>query len=285
MHRPTFARAAPRLLPLLALLAAACGSPAPAPDDSPAAQAPPAPAFARLSADPVAHGERLATVLGCNGCHGKDLTGEDWSDPQWGRLWTANLTRAVPRYADDKALERAIRGGIGHDGRELWGMPSHLFTHLGESETKAVIAWLRTHRPAGKDHPLPTFGPRAKSEIAAGTWRSSAADVRKESGSWPPDAGPGHALGRYIVRATCSECHGLRLEGDRDQEQDKPAPPLAVVAGYDRAQFRTLLRTGKPIGGRELRLMSGVARWRYSRLTEAELDSVHDYLKAVADRR
>ncbi|HEX6375314.1 MAG TPA: c-type cytochrome [Allosphingosinicella sp.] len=283
MDRPPFARTASRLLPLLALLAA-CGSPAPAPDREPAAQAPPAPAFARLSADPVAHGERLATVLGCNGCHGKDLTGVDWSDPEWGRLWTANLTRAVARY-DDAGLERAIRGGLGHDGRELWAMPSHLFTHLNDSEMKALTAWLRTHRPAGSDHPPPTFGPRAKEEIAAGSWRSSAADVRKDGDSWPPEAGPAHALGRYIVRATCSECHGLGLEGDRDQAQDRPAPPLAVAAAYDRARFRRLLRTGQPIGGRELRLMSGVARRRYSRLTEAELDAVYGYLTTVAASR
>ncbi|HEY0112880.1 MAG TPA: c-type cytochrome [Allosphingosinicella sp.] len=277
---PAARRGALRLLPLLL---AACGSPAPEPDEAPAAQAAPEVAFARLSADPVAHGERLATVLGCNGCHGKDLTGEDWSDPEWGRLWTANLTRAVPRYTDDSALERAIRGGIGHGGRELWEMPSHLFTHLSDSEMKALIAWLRTHRPAGEDHPPPTFGPRGKREIAAGTWRSSAADIQKEGNRWPPDAGSAHALGRYIVRATCSECHGLGLEGDKDQEQDRPAPPLAVAAAYDREQFRTLLRTGKPIGGRELRLMSGAARWRYSRLTEAELDAVYEYLKAVSD--
>jgi cytochrome c553 len=277
--------AAPRALSLLAVVAflAACGSPAPAPGGGATAEPAPGPAFARTSADPVAHGERLAAVLGCTGCHGKDLTGEDWSDPEWGRLWTANLTRAVPRY-DDSALERAIRGGIGHDGRELWEMPSHLFAHLNDTEMKALIAWLRTHRPTGEDHPPHVPGPRAKRELAAGTWRSSAADVRKDGKRWPPDAGAAHALGRYIVRATCSECHGLGLEGDDDQEQDRPAPPLSVVAAYDRPQFRTLLRTGKPIGGRELRLMSGVARWRYARLTEAELDSVYDYLKALERR-
>jgi mono/diheme cytochrome c family protein len=285
MHVPPAARRAPRLLPLLAALAA-CGSPAPAPEDAPAAETPRPVAFARTSADPVAHGERLATVLGCNGCHGKDLTGEDWSDPEWGRLWTANLTRAVPRYADDAALERAIRGGVAHDGRELWGMPSHLFTHLSDAEMKAVIAWLRTHRPTGEDHPPPTFGPRARKEIAAGTWRSSAADVAKDGKRWPADAGPAHALGRYIVRGTCSECHGIDLEGEPDQEKDRPAPPLAAVAAaYDRDRFRHLLRTGEPIGGRELRLMSGVARWRYARLTDEELDAVYAYLKTVADRR
>jgi mono/diheme cytochrome c family protein len=107
--------------------------------------------------------------------------------------------------------------------------------------------------------------------------------VAKDGNRWPPDAGAAHALGRYVVRGTCSECHGVGLEGDPNQDQDRPAPPLAVVAAYDRAQFRHLLRTGEPIGGRELRLMSGAARWRYSRLTEAELDAVYGYLKAVAD--
>jgi mono/diheme cytochrome c family protein len=263
-----------------ALLLASCG-PEPsrvaaneaAPDARPVA-------FTRLSADTRAHGERVARVLGCTGCHGDDLTGKDWSDPGFGTLWTSNLTVAVPLY-DDAALERAIRGGVRHDGAELWAMPSHLFTHIEAGDMSALIAWLRARPPAGERRPLPDFGPLARREIAAGKRRSSAADVQASGNRWPPDTGAAHAQARYIVRGTCAECHGLALEGDPDQEQEKPAPPLAVVAGYDRSQFRHLMRTGEPVGGRPLRLMSDVARGRYAHLTEAEVDAVYDYLRAA----
>lgn len=238
-------------------------------------------AFVRVTSDPLVHGERVARVLGCTGCHGADLTGKDWSEPGFGRLWTSNLTRAVPHYTDPQ-LERAIREGRRYDGTELWAMPSHLFTHLDRRDMESLTAWLRTQRPTGEVRPLPEFGPLARREIEAGEWRSSAADVQREGNRWPPDAGAGHALGRYIVRGTCAECHGMDLAGDRDQEKDRPAPPLEVVAAYDREQFRHLLRTGEPIGGRELRLMGEVARGRYAHLTDAETNAIYDYLRAVA---
>jgi cytochrome c553 len=237
--------------------------------------------FARLSSDRQAHGERVALVLGCTGCHGADLTGKDWSEPGFGRLWTSNLSLAVPRY-DDAALERAIRGGRRHDGAELWAMPSHLFTHISAEDMGALIAWLRTRPRTGVERPLPEFGPGALREIRSGEWRSSAADVAARGAQWPPDTGPAHALARYIVRGTCSECHGLDLAGESREGQDRPPPPLAVVAAYDRNQFRHLMRTGEPIGGRELRMMGDVARGRYAHLSEAEIDAVYDYLIAAA---
>src|SRR5688572_12189269 len=71
-------------------------------------------------ADGVARGERLGRVLGCTGCHGRDLTGHAWGEnPQEAILFTSNLTRTVPRY-DDRQLERALRSGVRHDGSPLW---------------------------------------------------------------------------------------------------------------------------------------------------------------------
>ena len=84
--------------------------------------------FERSSADTVQHGKRIATILGCVGCHGQKLTGNDWSEPGFGQLWSANLTRAVAGY-DDQQLATVITSGRRAD-RALWGMPSHLFTKL-----------------------------------------------------------------------------------------------------------------------------------------------------------
>ena len=112
--------------------------------------------FERASADPVRHGERLSLVLGCSGCHGADLKGEDWSEPGFGRLWTANLTRAAERYTEDQ-LEAVVRSGSKPDRTELWGMPSHLFTQLSDDDLAAVIAFLRSKPPAGDVHPPPLF--------------------------------------------------------------------------------------------------------------------------------
>lgn len=263
-----------RLAILAALLASACTEPAPEPPQPPVQ-------FDRLSADAVAQGKRLADVLGCVGCHGADLTGKDWSDPALGRLWTANLTRSVPLYSDAQ-LSAVIRGGARPD-RELWDMPSHLFTHLSSQDMGALIAFLRSRPAAGAVHPPPTFEEPLRKKMADGTYSSSRAQVKKEGSLWPPDVGPGHELARYVVRATCAECHGLDLRGGKPDFGGQVRPDLRIAAAYDLAAFKRLMRTGVAAGNRDLKLMSEVARSRYAHLTEAELDSLHRYLQRVAE--
>lgn len=266
---------------VLALLAASCGQNPreAAPANQAAALVPPI--YDRLAQSPVEHGHRIADVLGCTGCHKADLTGEDWGDPEFGTLWTSNLSRAIARY-DDEALERAIRGGLRHDGSDLLAMPSYLFTQIGAEDMAALIAFLRSVPPSGVDHPLPALGPAGREELAECKLHYAPADVAREGQAWPPDAGAALARGRAIVRATCAECHRMNLEGDAGPVP--PRPPLSVVGAYDRAAFHTLMRTGKGMGDRELRLMSGVSRGRYNRLSDPEIDAVFDYLVAVARR-
>ena len=258
---------------------AACGG---APTKQPEAAEPPI-QFARVATDEVRHGERLARVLGCLGCHGEDLTGEDWSEPGFGSLWTANLTRIVPRR-DDAALARTITGGVRPDGRELWEMPSHLFTQLSRADMAALIAYLRSRPPTGPERPAPVFEAGARREIEAGTFTSSAAQVRAEGRQWPPEVAGDHRLARYIVRATCAECHRMNLAGGQPNPDATPRPDLRMVAAYPKEDFRRLLRTGIAAGNREVGMMSGVARVRYRHLTDAEVDAVHAYLQALGSR-
>lgn len=238
------------------------------------------PQFERVSADVVEHGRRVSAVLGCTGCHGADLLGEDWGDPAFGVLWTSNLTRAVPGYTDGQ-LEAAISGGVRPDGSALWGMPSHLFNRLSEDDMSAIIAFLRSRPPAGPIHPRPSFGVEGKAEIAAGTFKSAPTEIADADMTLPPDMGNDFALGRYLVRATCAECHGLDLRGGTPHPGATARPDLRMVTAYDAAQFDRLLRTGVAIGDREVGLMSEVSRGRFSHFTEQELQAVHAYLQKV----
>lgn len=245
--------------------------------------APPKPAvqFERAAANPLQHGQRLASVLGCSGCHGADLTGDDWSERGFWKAWTANLTRSVPGFSDEQ-LASVIRSGARPDGSQLWEMPSHLFTKITADDMAAVIAFLRSKPPTGEIHPAPVFEKGAREEIAAGTFKSSGALVAEEGNQWPPDAGEQHALGRYIVRATCTECHRMNLQGGQPNPTAKPRPDLRVImSAYDQGAFERLLRTGKAVGDREVGLMSEVARGRYRHLTNGELESVRRYLMAI----
>jgi mono/diheme cytochrome c family protein len=219
-------------------------------------------------------------VLGCNGCHGDDLTGRDWSEPGFGQLWTANLAHAVPGYSDQQLTE-VIQTGVRPDGRELWGMPSHLFTALSPPDMTALIAYLRSVPPKGESHPPPIFEEGARREIADGTLKSSPEEVREQGNEWPPDANEQHRLARYIVRATCAECHGMNLKGGQPHPAAPLRPDLRMVAAYERDDFHRLIRTGKAAGDREIGLMSEVARGRYRHFTEEEVDAIYRYLQAV----
>jgi mono/diheme cytochrome c family protein len=230
----------------------------------------------KTDAERIAHGERLTRVLGCRGCHTASLQGQRFYE-----LYASNLTRDVPKYSDEQ-LERLIRSGIHPSGRDVWGMPSEIFQHLGDRDYKSIVAYLRTldrgGEPTGK--PLP-FEPNVQKLIAEGKIKPAAAFVRETKTVGPIDLGPEHALGRYITRVTCAECHGSELSGNEGD-----TPDLIVAGGYSRGEFERLITQGIPTGNRKLKneLMALVAQSRFSHLTPHERDALYAYLKARAER-
>ena len=180
-----------------------------------------------------AHGERLASILGCRGCHGDALTGEAWGkDAREAILFTSNLRRAVRGYSD-AALERAVRGGVRPDGSPLWDMPSEIFAELAAGDMAAIIAFLRALPPAGADHPRPAFARRTRA-IAAGEWKSAAGASADRPRQRSPALDGRHDLARYMIRATCSECHRLDLTGLKSRKASADRPIWSSPARYAR---------------------------------------------------
>jgi hypothetical protein len=56
-------------------------------------------------------------------------------------------------------------------------------------------------------------------------------------------------------------------------------PSLAIIAMYGRDEFRHLMRTGEPIGGRDLGEMSWVARNGFVYFTDQEIDDIRGFLR------
>jgi cytochrome c553 len=225
----------------------------------------------------IAHGERISWALGCRGCHREKLEGGTFYE-----RYASNLSRDLPNYSDAE-IERVLRTGVPRDGRQLWGMPSEIFQHLSEADMTALIADLRTPKPDGK----PTQPPKpweadAKEMIAKGELKTAKDTVLHDKSMGPVDLGPEYALGRYITRVTCAECHGPKLEGGKPGEP----PNLVVAAGYTRAEFETLMTKGIAAGGRKLKnpLMGEVARERFTHFTPHERDALYAYLKARAEQ-
>ena len=233
----------------------------------------------------IRHGERLTHVLGCTGCHGRQLEGTfiTKDEPQYGPLYASNLSIEVPEYSDAE-LDGIIRKGVHPERKTVWAMPSEIFQHLSDADTKVLTAFLRTLKPIGKKLPSPKFSKADKEEIASGEYKPADQLVRETKGVVPLDLGPQYALGRYITEVTCAECHGPKLEGRPHAPMGK-IPNLTVAGGYTRAEFEKLMVQGVAAGNRKINpIMAGVARTRFSHFTPHERDSLYAYLKARAER-
>lgn len=240
---------------------------------------PPA-AFAHpIPTDPaaIARGEHLVRTRGCRGCHGEDLAGK----LMWGSAVAPNLAE----YARDESaatVEAAIRHGIGRNGQALYAMPSYNYVRMRDTDVADLIAYLRTAPVAQKTLPRAWLPWQVRLEIAMGRDAAMPAYLDRV----PPlrridDPDPRIGRGEYIAMTTCNECHGFGLRADTPWEGGT-APDLVIMAAYDEADFRRLMREGIAIGNRELRMMSPVARGRFAHFTDQELEDLYAFLSDMS---
>ena len=256
------------VLPLLA----ACG-PSPSPNAAPVVQAP----VQVPKGDPV-EGLRVATRVGCNGCHEKDGRGGVFMEnPQAGRVVAPNLTERRKLY-DDAGIEALLRRGRTHDGHPPLGMPIFMFQHISDAELRDLTAWLRALPEVANNLPKTEYAPAIAKAIADGTL-PYLDDVKPDPGNVAPPTRPVEplALGKYLALTTCSECHGRDLNG---WGPDDPAPSLVVAKAYTPEKFARLMKTGEIASGGKSKtgLMSEVAAYRFSVLTDAEIAALKLYL-------
>lgn len=253
------------------ILLAACGKPPmPAATTTPAAAAGP-------KGDPV-EGLRVATRLGCNGCHEKNGGGGVFMEnPQVGRVVAPNLTERRRLY-DDAAFAALLHEGKTHDGHPPLGMPIHMFQYLSVSEVRDVTAWLRSLPDVTTPLPKTEYSAPIAKAIADGTL-PYLDDVKADPGNIPPATRPVEplALGKYLAMTTCTECHGRDLNGWSPEDD---APSLVVAKAYTAETFARLMKTGEIATGGKSKtgMMSEVAAYRFSTLTDAEVSALKRYL-------
>ncbi|HEY0348687.1 MAG TPA: c-type cytochrome, partial [Pyrinomonadaceae bacterium] len=120
----------------------------------------------------LARGKYLADgVNGCFGCHtdadwsksgappvaGREGSGHIWVDQDLPWLVSPNITpdkeTGVGNWTDD-ALARAIREGIGHDGRALFPfMPYPHYRDMADEDLASIIVYLRSVPPVRNQLP------------------------------------------------------------------------------------------------------------------------------------
>lgn len=224
----------------------------------------------------VAEGKRIAQLAGCQHCHGDDLTGGVVDDiPNLVRLVAPNISVMLPDYTDEQ-LAAMLRQGVKRDGTSVLFMPSEMFRHLDDRDLARVIAWVRTVPPDSDGIREKTqLRPLARFLLAKGDFKTAANAIP----SLPAAANvydPNDPLGRgrYLTMNFCSECHGQSLEGF----PPIASPPLTVAKGYTLEQFTRLMREGKPIVDREMKIMGVTSRVRFSHLKDDEVGAIYAYL-------
>jgi mono/diheme cytochrome c family protein len=258
----------------------------------------------------LARGKYLAEdVCGCMECH----TPHDWSKPVSpltpGMLGAGetiplkglpasvvapNLTpdreTGAGNWTDDQ-LARAIREGIGHDGRALFpAMPYRSFRALSDDDVTSIVLYLRSLPPV-RNH-LPRTRPSfAAKFVIRGIPQPLRAAVPA------PDLSTPEKRGEYLVAvAACADCHtpidkfgrnlpgmnfagGYVLEGPfgRVAAANLTTDPSGIPY-YDLPLFINTIRTGS-VGARPLNV---VMPWTtYQRMTDEDLADIFAYLRTL----
>lgn len=278
------------VLILVILLAVALASPASA---SPAAQ----------QSDPVEHGEYLANIAGCIGCHTPrtaeglpDQTklyagGEEFDLGPLGKLKTANLTSdKATGLGDwtDAEIKLAIRAGIRPDGGHLFPvMPYVTYSTMAEADLDALVAFLRTLPPVENKV---TFTQLLPNEALP--------QVPIQTGIVAPDPTDTSARGKYLLNSViaCTDCHTPVNQETGAPIREKyfaggqpyEGPWGIVYAGnitpdtetgigsWTDDQVKRVFREGIRVDGRRVILMP----WQeFAVLTDDDLNAVVHYLR------
>ncbi len=240
----------------------------------------------------IARGEHIATIRMCTNCHTETLSGQPGGVPGLITVAFPNLTAGaggVGATNTDQDWVRAIRHGVGHDGRGLILMPARAFYYLSDEDLGALIAYLKSVPPVDNVLPRTDLGPVGRVLLALGQLPPIGAvpdvTVIDHNGPRPVAPKPGVTVeyGKYLAR-TCTMCHGANLNGQtiRLEGSDYLTPnltPGGEPGFWAEEDFFTTLRTGVTPSGHKLK---AVMPWKYfGQMTDEELKAVRLYLQSL----
>ena len=202
---------------------------------------------------------------------------------------TPDLETGAGSWTDDM-LARAIREGVGHDGRALiFIMPYASFKYISDEDLASIVVYLRSIPPVHHELPKMTL-PLLFALTAKGFPQSLRNPVL------PPDTSDPAKLGEYLAHiGMCAACHdgedkegrSLPYAGGRMPEgpggESKVAasnltPDPSGISYYNEALFIGTIRSGH-VGAREL---DAAMPWRYFRnLNDDDLKHIFAYLRTL----
>lgn len=248
-----------------------------------------APVAVPTGAQALQRGEHLAAIYVCQDCHTRQLSGQVYFDiPGMVSIPTPNLTSGAGGVGAGNTVEdwvRAIRHGVGRDGRALFIMPSTAFYYLGDEDLGALIAYLQSLPPV--DNPLPARSVALMGRLMLGAGMFPPFSADQIDHDTPPPPVPPQAVsveyGGYLAR-TCTECHGENLNGAPfgPPGQEVPSPNLTPggdLAGWSETDFIHTLRSGVTPSGHKL---SPDMPWEsFGQMTDDELKALWMFLESL----
>ena len=223
---------------------------------------------------------------------GRTLAAEDLP---W--LTAPNLTPDAETGAGswtDDMLARAIREGIGHDGRTLFPMmPYQNFASMSDEDLASVITYIRSLPAVRRELPASEV-PFPVNRFINNVPKPIEGEVA------PPDLSTPEKRGKYLVTlASCADCHtpmddrglfvaGMAFAGGNTLKYGDARPPRAAanltpapsgIPYYNEELFLEAIRTGR-VREREL---SDVMPWgHYRNMTDEDLKAIFAHLKTLA---
>jgi mono/diheme cytochrome c family protein len=190
----------------------------------------------------------------------------------------------------DEDFVRALRQGIGHDGRTLFPfMPYFFFRNMSDEDLASVITYVRSIPPVR--HKVPKI--MLPEEI-----KQSLKPLPPPGPVPPPEMSDPVKRGAYLVTlGNCAGCHtpsdenfqplpgldfagGVLLKGPWGSVSSQNLTPHpSGISIYDEAMFIKTIRTGK-VGG--VRQLNHIMLWKYFRnMTDEDLKSIFVYLRTL----
>ncbi len=232
-------------------------------------------------------GAHLAGVKGCNDCHANGGKAFFDENNPIATLYSANLTTGKGGISyTDKDWIRALRHGIGKDGKPLWFMPvQHTSGGLSNNDLGALICYLKQLPPVDRAKPQKKINPLGRLLTFLGKFPMFPAEIIDHTASFPDEIKPAATAvyGKYLA-VVCQGCHGSNFKGGDTQEPGGPHIPDLTTTGnvgkWNSAQFITALHTGKTPEGK---MLTEYMPWRTLGVAhnEEELQAIYLYLHQI----
>lgn len=237
----------------------------------------------------LAAGRKWVSAL-CTGCHGENLAGTKFfDDPDLGTISAANLTPSgIGKNYNDLDWDRALRHGVGKDGRPLLIMPADNLQFLSDEHVGQIISYLKTLPPVEQvwNAPKTTFLCDILFQTGAFGNALAAESIDHQSPSHvAPQRGVTAEYGDYLVKISgCRTCHGPQLNGGKDPNPEAPPAPNLTpggsLANWGADGFVNMMHTGMTPLGKEVN--GKFMPWKeIGHLDNDQLQAVYAYLMSL----